>query len=410
MKKYIHKINIVLTIIIILMIAVSSISFAAPAALLQKIRYSQQADKVRVVLDLSEMPVYQVTYLPERSRIQIDLTNTGNQGVPARTSLNDTHVAGIRVEEAGAGNQRIFIDLKAAVSYQVLTLSAPKRLVIDINRRFEQKIVSEVEPGITHTYWQRGRTSGPVLANILTVDLTKGYSLRPLLSNGTVQELDTLSSMAAGARAIAAVNGSYFAPTGEILGLLKIDGEIVSAPALVRTAIGVTPEGRILIDQVGYEGTARLPGNKTLAINGVNCARGDNALILYNGYFGAKTQTNNFGTEITVESGRVVAVNKGDSLIPAGAVVLSGHGAAGKALAALKPGDPVVIKQSLDEWDKVEQAMGAGPMLLKNGDIFITTKIEEFGTDVAGGRAPRTAAGLTRDGKLLLVTVDGRQA
>ena len=38
----------------------------------------------------------------------------------------------------------------------------------------------------------------------------------------------------------------------------------------------------------------------------------------------------------------------------------------------------------------------------------MTTLGEEFGSDVAGGRAPRTALGITKDGKALLVVVDGR--
>ena len=49
-------------------------------------------------------------------------------------------------------------------------------------------------------------------------------------------------------------------------------------------------------------------------------------------------------------------------------------------------------------------------MLIKEGSIYLTTKTEEFGSDVAGGRAPRTALGLTKDGDLLLVVVDGRQS
>ncbi len=34
---------------------------------------------------------------------------------------------------------------------------------------------------------------------------------------------------------------------------------------------------------------------------------------------------------------------------------------------------------------------------------------ERFRRDIAVGRAPRTAAGITEDGRLLLVTVNGRQ-
>ena len=79
-------------------------------------------------------------------------------------------------------------------------------------------------------------------------------------------------------------------------------------------------------------------------------------------------------------------------------------------MADLKIGDPIKIVQTLGPvWDKVVQAVGAGPCLVKNGEPYVTTVGEEFGSDVAGGRAPRSALGLTRDGKALLVVVDGRR-
>ena len=46
---------------------------------------------------------------------------------------------------------------------------------------------------------------------------------------------------------------------------------------------------------------------------------------------------------------------------------------------------------------------------MKNAQLYVTTLGEEFGSDVAGGRAPRTALGITRDNKALLVVVDGRR-
>lgn len=58
----------------------------------------------------------------------------------------------------------------------------------------------------------------------------------------------------------------------------------------------------------------------------------------------------------------------------------------------------------------VIHAIGGGPRLVKDGKVHITSGEERFKPDVAVGRAPRTAAGITSDGKLLLVAVTGRQA
>lgn len=61
-------------------------------------------------------------------------------------------------------------------------------------------------------------------------------------------------------------------------------------------------------------------------------------------------------------------------------------------------------------WDLVEQAVGGGPWLLRGGSEFIDFKDEGFSASFSSARHPRTALGLTADGKLLMVTVDGRQA
>jgi exopolysaccharide biosynthesis protein len=208
------------------------------------------------------------------------------------------------------------------------------------------------------------------------------------------------------------VNGSYFALNGEILGLLKLDGQIVSTPTLARTALGILPDGRVLIDQVDYTGLVTLPDGRKVAISGVNHERGPDELMLYNAYFGQSTDTNKFGVDYLVVNNKIAAINReGNTLLSPGSIVLSAHGKAAAALAGLKVGDTVIIDQTLgQDWDKTRYALGAGPRLVKGSSIFITTKLEEFGSDVAGGRAPRTALGLTKAGHILLVVVDGRQA
>ncbi|MCX7780169.1 MAG: phosphodiester glycosidase family protein [Negativicutes bacterium] len=397
-------------IVITFITIVTRIAVAAPQHELLKIRCSQTPERVRVVLDMSSIPDYSAAMISDLAYLQIDLPHTVVKGMVPELRFNDSHVAAVRLLETEPGRQRLYIDLKMAAAYNIFTLKNPARLVIDINRIFEQKIKEEIAPGITHTYWLRGQAAGPVAAHILEVDLRRGYAVKPLLSNGAVQGLDTLSAMAARPDVVAAVNGAYFAPGGHIIGLLKMDGEIISTPTVPRTAVGILPDGRIFLDQAEYSGAAFLPGGRTVAINAVNSERGDNELVLYNGYYGASTLTNKFGVEYVVAGGKVTAAGDGNTPIPAGAVVLSAHGEAAKALSGLKIGDTVTITQTLGQiWDKAVHALGAGPALVKNGGVYITTKIEEFGSDVAGGRAPRTALGLMPDGKLLLVTVDGRQ-
>jgi len=58
----------------------------------------------------------------------------------------------------------------------------------------------------------------------------------------------------------------------------------------------------------------------------------------------------------------------------------------------------------------VVDAVGAGPVLVAAGTTAVTTNAEVFFGSGIPGTHPRTAAGITGDGALLFVVVDGRQA
>jgi len=57
----------------------------------------------------------------------------------------------------------------------------------------------------------------------------------------------------------------------------------------------------------------------------------------------------------------------------------------------------------------VAQAIGAGPALLRDGEIRVTADEEVFFGSSIPAVHPRTAAGRTADGRLILMVVDGRQ-
>jgi hypothetical protein len=59
----------------------------------------------------------------------------------------------------------------------------------------------------------------------------------------------------------------------------------------------------------------------------------------------------------------------------------------------------------------MEQAIGGGPWLVQNGVVAVDWKEQKFQlADFVEKLHPRTAVGVTEDGILMLVTVDGRQA
>ena len=72
-------------------------------------------------------------------------------------------------------------------------------------------------------------------------------------------------------------------------------------------------------------------------------------------------------------------------------------------------GAPVELDLAVAVTWTVDDALGAGPALVSHGEINVTTDEEVFFGTAIPYTHPRTAAGVTADGKLLLMLVDGRQ-
>ncbi|HXO77195.1 MAG TPA: phosphodiester glycosidase family protein, partial [Puia sp.] len=62
------------------------------------------------------------------------------------------------------------------------------------------------------------------------------------------------------------------------------------------------------------------------------------------------------------------------------------------------------------KWWKMRTAVGGGPVLIHDGKIQITDRQEQLypGDDREGEHLPRTAMGYTRDGKLIVLAIQGR--
>jgi len=72
------------------------------------------------------------------------------------------------------------------------------------------------------------------------------------------------------------------------------------------------------------------------------------------------------------------------------------------------PGSPAQLEGEPAPWP-VEDAVGAGPALVADGQVRVSTNEEVFFGSAIPNTHPRTAAGIRGDGTLLLVVVDGRQ-
>lgn len=400
--KSIYRRSILL--LFILLTACQVVALAAPAAL-NGVRFSSGAEHDRIVLDLSTLPAYKVTTANNGQRIVVDLGSVADTA--AKPAMQSDFIQQVSFQKAN-GRLQMVIDLYAAATYRVQTLQNPTRLFVDINKTFETTTQQTPGPGLTHTTYVRKDGRGMLTAHFLEVDKNT-YTVRQALSNGKIPGRETVSGISDENNAVAAINSSYFSLNGELIGITKIDGSVVGTTYFNRSAFGIMPDGTVIFGKGSYDGTVTV-GKVSLPVAGVDCERGENNLTLYNSYYGATTNTNEFGEEYVVKNGRIAAIQQANTAIPAHGVVISAHGTAKDALAGVKVGDPVTIREELGtKWDQARQIVGAGPTLVENGQVHVTAAEEQFPADIASGRAPRTAVGVLKNGNFLFAVVDGRQ-
>jgi hypothetical protein len=289
-------------------------------------------------------------------------------------------------------------------------------------RRFEA-----VAPGVGHTEIRRGdfgRGIGPDrwTVNVLVLDPTKTkIVLGRALDRGVGTE--TPSSIAARRGALAATNGGYFRTEGvyrgEPAGILALAGKVLSEPARKRPGLAVSNAGgrtRLAIVDVDFGAEVIPAKGSRRRIDGVNRPRLGGELILYTPEFSPTTLTGPSGAEAVVSGGRIRSVRdgRGDAAIPQGGWVVSGHGdSRAWVLKNMKEGARAELKSRVRLRPSPpfapEFVLGGGPRLVRGGRPAAASDPGIYPEGFAAARHPRTAVGVRADGRVLLVTVDGRQ-
>ena len=414
-----------------LMIICESFALAAGARL-SGIRFHSGSKHDRVVFDLSKLPKYEASLSADGRELTLDLADVSATGL-ARANFHGSRIQSVKYQLEG-DTVKVTFTLKEGMTYKVDTLKNPSRLLVDVlpgksastkNDTVKLNPIrvkpanpfatsglekTEMAPGLTRIKYSYNDEDGKVTAYFVEADNTK-YTVKPALARGRVPGRETVSGISDRYQALAAVNASYFALSGDILGVTKIDGLVTGTTYITRSAFGTTAQGKPIFGTINYDGQVKL-GSISQGVSGVDCERGENNLIIYNRAYGSRTGTNEYGVEYVVRGGKVTAINEGgNSVIPTDGCVISVHGTAASYFAPVRVGDPAVITENLgQQWDNCPDILGVGPRLLTSGKVTVTAAEEQFPGDIRYGRAPRSAVGVTKEGHFLLGVVDGRQA
>ena len=374
---------------------------------LTQLRSSISPARVRLVVD-GDGPV---AYRLQDSGSRLELYLEGTTKINRQLRLDDTYVQQAELVRKGS-HSLLRINKEDHCQYKIYALENPHRLVVDIFRINLVQESRELEPGVVHTYLQDEINGQQIQAHVIAVSPQANFELRPFSAAGTYNGRGLLTKAASAYGARIAVNASYFDSSGWVIGVNKDRGQLMSVDATPRSAYVDNGLQRFFIKDVAYRGQVQLPQGGTLPIKGMNRERITDDVVLYNEYFASSTKTNQWGIEIKLRNHRIIDIStQGNMSIEPGTQVLSAHGYAHKnALSQLKVGDTLELQESLGStWaDQAKIIVGGGPLLLENGQVNVRTREEFIASDIAWGRAPRTALGLKRDGTLLLLVVDGR--
>jgi len=333
-------------------------------------------------------------------------------GLPISNTVNDPALKAVRASKGpGTIGTRVVMEFAYYMPDVKWELDG-QWLTVTVNKLYTESTVTTVSRGVKYGHMRKGIAAGPLVINYLEIRYADPeVEIRSVLSQDQVYGRELVSSMARRNNAIAGANGLFFASDGRPLGLLAIDGRIISEPYANRTAIGIK-SGQIVIDQVSMSGKVILGDGRELAVSGINRPRLENELIIYTPDYGGTSRTSVYGIDVIVDGDTVVDIVTGAAAIPENGFVVSGHGSARDFLSQVAVGDHITVELELEpNWLEQEfvHIIGGGPRLVKDGVVYITSEEERFQADIALGRAPRTALGLTADRKLLVVTVNGRQ-
>ncbi|MDX3234994.1 phosphodiester glycosidase family protein [Streptomyces sp. ME03-5709C] len=272
---------------------------------------------------------------------------------------------------------------------------------------------------------------------------------------GDVADREQTSAVAARLGSLLGVNGGFFITSdadgiqGTMAGLSAVDGRLESMATGSRAALILGDGGRRpRIADLSTTVTVRA-GSATYAVQGINrlpgkvrncgrpggvpteqprhdttCTIADD-LVEFTPAFRAALPTGS-GVQVVLDAhGTVLSLGARGGSVPERGTVLQGTGAAANWLTGhARTGKRLVVREAVRDAEGRQVRLGRGdsivsaaPTLVEDGRVHIDAATEgtldpkdlSFGFAWSNVRQPRTMAGIDRRGRLLLVTVDGRQ-
>ena len=310
---------------------------------------------------------------------------------------------------------------------------------------------------VSHSSYQHGQADSPYQINLLVLDPAKYRGkVFSKFANNLVTGLGKLSEASAVSQSIAAVNGGFFVMqpedgyVGEAAGVAAVNGQLESEPTEGRPALivrGTSPVEFSVSEALFNASRLKTSDGQSVEVDGFNrpvgvirnCGRGNSPVHTDASHDQTCIEPDDL-VVVTAELSTGINDNRAD-YVDIRVITTENNvedtvqvGATGSRRIDLdkliKSGQPITLEQKLvdEAGQEIELTpdtyiLNGGPLLIEDGtpvtpewktawQIDQETERERltFNYNWLVKRNPRTAAAILKDGRVVLLTVDGRQA
>ena len=390
-------------------------SAQASAIALQACQFQESNAVTRLILQLNGLPKDLSIYDQPGHAMSLSFHGSvKGEKLPLTHHFNWPNLSGVTIESR-QGKVNVFIRRNMTGTVSVGTEG--NRVVITIpHYYYKVNNHQEISDGVRYMRFTERSPQGPVQVNVLEIDPHHpGLEVSPALAANRMGAKNNVANIVANHQALAGINGSFFKQDKGIpLGMMMINQELISGPIYDRVALGITPNNDLVMSRIRLAGEIVMPDGRKLPLHNINQPRiRPDATVVYSSRWGAMSPSMPArGMQVQIRNNHVSMVSTTTPLpIPKDGVVISGVVSPELSrLASLSPNLFVQLNiYTMPDWSGMKHAIGGGPWLLHGGQPFVDMGAQHFTSRSLGFREPRSAVGITADGKMLLVTVDGRQ-
>ncbi|MBN8562620.1 MAG: phosphodiester glycosidase family protein [Leptolyngbya sp. UWPOB_LEPTO1] len=402
-----------------LQISGNILQISTPKANLTAIQQEQLAGNVdRITISLDRPITWQAD--PQSNELVLTFDAQADQNrIQAFKPMPSFRLRSLKVEPTP---NRTVVRFGIPIGFRprITTLSNPDRIVIDIGSNF----LSDRDILWTNgLLWrQRSLTVRSNQFPIVWFEVNPrqpGLSIRPILPNATTLT-GTLPLFTTAQQSLtsAAINGGYFNRNNQLpLGAIKVNQRFASGPILNRGVVGWDAAGNWKFDRLRLQETLILSSGQSFPLTALNSAYVQAGIARYTADWGSTyttltdneilltVQNNQAGTQQTAEkAGTVIPLPTTGYLL----VFRSNRTAA----ASFPPATPIQLESIFTPSDLAAfpNLIGGGPLLIRDGQIVLDARLEQFSDAFIRETAARSAIGQTSDGRILIVTAQNNVA